>query len=147
MFDDGLAGASEMRKEASDGMSVDEMFKSADGMRTMLTNIGPTSRWYKGFSDFLDTTQIVETIEDLTFVVIATAFAEQMGTTATMLYGLGEITSLGVADKKRIADTFPTTMALATGVADSTGIVETTTKPAMEADNSITIRGSPIKTG
>ena len=122
MFDDGLAGASEMRKEALMGMSVDEMFKSADGMRTMLTNIAPTlADGTKGFFDFTGhLAQIAETTEDLTTCIpIATAFAEQMGTTATMLYGLGEITSLGVADKKRIADTFSTTMALATGVAGS----------------------------
>ena len=152
VFDDGLAGASEMRKEAAQmGMSVDEMFKSADGMRTMLTNIAPTlADGTKGFFDF--TGHLAANSRNdrgfNQFGLIATAFAEQMGTTATMLYGLGEITSLGVADKKRIADTFQTTMALATGVADLTGISrEQLINQAMEADNQVTIRGSLLRQG
>lgn len=150
VFDDGLRGATEMRKESAQmGMSIEEMTKSAEGMRTMLANIGPDiGQSTKGFFDF--TGHLAANSRNdrgfNQFGLIATEFQKAMGDTATMLFSIGELETLNAQTKRRIADTFMATQALALGVAELSGLNrEQLINSGLSAENNINIQGALLR--
>lgn len=149
-FDNGLTGATEMRREAAQmGMSIEEMFTQADGMRTMLANIGPDiGQSTKGFFDF--TGHLAANSRNdrgfNQFGLIATDFSKAMAQTATMLFSIGELETLNTQTKRRIADTFMATQALALGVAELSGLNrEQLLNNALSAEASINIQGALLR--
>ena len=125
MFDDGLRGATEMRGAAADfGMSIPEVLKGLDGMRHVFVNteenLANSAMAFTRFTANLASASRNDGPFNQ-FGLIGTDFIKSMGNLTTMFFELGELDSLNMVTRKKVAESFTTTQKIALAMADMTG--------------------------
>lgn len=149
-FNDGAGGMTRMRGSAARmGMGIAEMMTSTQAFNVVAANTGD------GFGEqSINFNNMLAGLSNLSrqdagfnqFGLNATQFAEQMSSTANMMYQLGELEDLSIPNRRKMIETFTNTQKVALGMADLTGISRTALlENGFTAEQNISIRGNLLR--